>query len=154
MCDQARAVTVPFTSCARNMFHAAAPMGGTADAVGWKITYFWFAFCDVAEGLMAVMLAVLFFRRRTSVPWLFVALGVLAVVTSFIGWAIPTTLLDEIEQGDFQEMISDLPRDILYLAVWGLYLLVSVRVRNTFVERRGGKGLPPMSGPPPVPGGG
>ena len=87
---------------------------------------------NLALLVFSVLLAVLFFKRRSSVPRIFV--GFLAVVCAtqavdmLLMSAIPAAAADKPPIGEFA-------RSAIALVLWGGYFMRSRRVRATFVER-------------------
>ncbi|MFD1003341.1 DUF3857 domain-containing protein [Ohtaekwangia kribbensis] len=85
--------------------------------------------------VFAVLLIVLFFERRSSLPkliiiyfWLNVAIS---VIDTLIGWKY----FSDITQRN--EMFKTVFRNLIAAAIWIPYFNTSTRVRETFVERSG-----------------
>jgi transglutaminase-like putative cysteine protease len=90
---------------------------------------------NVANIVFAVLLIVLFFERRSSLPkliivyfWMSVALS---VVDALVGWVYLA------ETTDRDEIFKNVFRSLVAAAIWIPYFNTSTRVRETFVERSG-----------------
>lgn len=86
-------------------------------------------------------------RRRTSFPYFYIGLGLFSLCQE----ALIVGLRSFVEPEVFTAREgSQLFGMFLRLAIWGSYMLVSQRVRATFIRDR--KAMPPQpSQPPPLP---
>ncbi|MEM8953382.1 MAG: DUF3857 domain-containing protein [Verrucomicrobiota bacterium] len=106
---------------------------------GWRLNYFIGVFINAACFPVSIALVILFFKKRTSVPWIFIGMsgvGILAQVT-----LLATELGLEMEE-DLNRP-TEIVSDVIRLAVWGSYMTLSQRVKATFVNQRRIPHLPP-----------
>lgn len=105
---------------------------------GWEATaHAGILFCQAGSVLLFVMsllLAALFFRKRTSAPAMFVAfnLAVWLWGSALQVWLILSGLDTETTPA---ELTGGLVRDSLPIFIWTIYMVVSRRVKATFVNR-------------------
>lgn len=102
----------------------------------WAPVLYFELLLHLAQLTLFVVLLVLFFRRRSSLPRVWVgALCVLPVL-----WTLSMLLAMQIpaldNSDEMRQMQGELLRAYLSAAVWSAYFLRSDRVRNTFVRRR------------------
>lgn len=111
--------------------------------IGWRSYYVLSAFGNGLFTLLGVLQAVLLFRKRTSFPWIFIGLSAASVTANLMLLGMEGSLMDfDPETGSEK----DVARGVGRLLVWGSYMVMSERVKATFIRRR-----KPM--PPPLPGG-
>lgn len=110
-------------------------------AFEWRLYYGLAVFCSAFLLPLAVLLVVLFFRKRSSFPWLFIATKTALLATSVLILSVESVVPD-IEEGDDRAVA--LARSIVFLLVWGSYMIRSRRVRGTFVRRRRRTGPPAL----------
>jgi hypothetical protein len=85
--------------------------------------------------VFAVLLAVMFFQKRRSVPLMFIGVVGTSIVVLAVDLALAGTIpaaAREVSAKDWGE----LGRATFALAIWGSYFLVSQRVKATFVNAR------------------
>ncbi|MFK7849594.1 MAG: DUF3857 domain-containing protein [Akkermansiaceae bacterium] len=113
----------------------------------------WLGICTTAvflEGItliLGILLLVLMLSKRTSFPYAFLGFGIIMLVqTIFIHFlfSLPMNAEDTAEEAG-----GDAARMVIRLAVWGTYVMVSKRVKATFVVSR--KTQPEVANPPPLP---
>lgn len=111
------------------------------DLVGWRLYYFMSGF-EGGFGFLTSILAIVFlYSKRTALPYFFLILLVIDI--AFLGMEVAwdSKATDYDGSGD---AILELPRLLIQALLWGSYMLVSNRVKATFVQRRG-------SSTPPAP---
>jgi hypothetical protein len=94
--------------------------------------------------------AVLFLKRRSSAPRVFIAVALGGVLMRGVDLAL-TGMIPAAEQSVPSKDWGDLFRGGLSAALWTAYFLRSQRVRATFVERRGLPATEPARPLEPVP---
>ncbi|HRQ65068.1 MAG TPA: DUF3857 domain-containing protein [Xanthomonadaceae bacterium] len=90
-----------------------------------------------------ILLAVMFFQRRRSVPGLFVAM--LVASPAIIGidlWLVSQVPSADLGTAEAKESLRDFVRGIGQLLIWGSYFLLSRRVQATFTRTLGGRDTP------------
>jgi hypothetical protein len=113
----------------------------------WQKYFFVGAFLETFLAVASVMLWVLLFGCRTSFPIFYVVLGVFYLGSDAVLYAIEAQL-PQIEAGAVEERVGLLVRGGVGLLLWGTYMIVSQRVKATFVKRRDGRAA---AVPPPLP---
>jgi Domain of Unknown Function with PDB structure (DUF3857)/Protein of unknown function (DUF2569) len=109
-----------------------------------------------------ILLAILFFQKRTSFPVWYIVTAVLTLAYEFID-TIGLFLLKDVTETPMAENIGSLSGAIISSIIWVIYFLVSRRSAATFRNRVDGSivaiggagaaaGSPPASNPPPLPG--
>jgi hypothetical protein len=106
--------------------------GGADYHPGWAPVLLFELLAQLALLAAALLLAVLYFRRRSSYPRLAVAFFAAVIVFkladfALAGWLPAVTVS--------QTMLEEFARFALGASVWSAYLLLSERVRSTFVRR-------------------
>ena len=97
---------------------------------------------------LEILLAVLFFKKRTSLPWLLSVYFALVFVASS-GVTLMFSAISTMDQDFVKESYGDVGKVFVGALVWIPYLFLSKRVALTFVRRRR---LPPVAAmPPPLP---
>lgn len=122
--------------------------GDYPEQAKWLLCY---TVCVFGQSLLLFLLLfqiLLLLRRRTSFPWFFTGLSVFFIVVHFSLVQVQS-LPSAMEAVGDQEVVNNGVRLVFRLFVWGSYMMLSQRVRATFVVRRD----PPLrSGtPPPMP---
>jgi hypothetical protein len=87
--------------------------------------------CNIFRLLFAVLLAILFFQRRTSFPMLMTIQLVMSFVISLIDTSVARSMVDDVSEYGY----SDAGRALLVAVIWAPYLNISQRVKDTFVVR-------------------
>lgn len=82
----------------------------------------------------AIATAVLFFRKRTSAPLLAIAVLWIAIVYMTVSYEVTNAIVPE-EEGRFPPFWAETLRDLSFLIIWTAYLLKSLRVKATFIQR-------------------
>lgn len=132
--------------------------GRFADASMWQVlpTIVKASYADWARPLLLILmalgglllpasvaLAVLFFRKRTSTPAVFVAfLVALELYNVLVVGVVASSGIKD--AGSEKDVAQALASGVIAVAIWSAYMLQSVRVKATFVNR-----LHPV--PPPLP---
>jgi hypothetical protein len=106
-------------------------------------------FANLGMIAVAIVLLVLFFQRRSSAPRVYIAFMVAApAVAAASLWAQSALPGITVEAAD----IAALVKACVSSTVWIAYFVFSIRVKNTFVERRRKEAMappPPAAMPPP-----
>ena len=98
--------------------------------------------------VLGVLLVVLFFRKRSSLPRLWIAIGLASVVATFIDAAMIRHLPSELFPADaLNKVEAGFVRTLIATGIWTAYFLRSKRVRATFVRRRSPARPSPTSAP-------
>jgi transglutaminase-like putative cysteine protease len=95
--------------------------------------------CGVLLMVMQFLLLFLFFRRRTSVPYLFIFLSWMSVFYNGVVWAVPVSFQLHPEW-DEPRVIFGLLGMVACAGLFTIYFLRSKRVKATFVRRRAERG--------------
>jgi hypothetical protein len=95
-----------------------------------------FSFC------LSILLLVLLFGKRTSFPILFIVLAIVDLIgdTAFIV-ILNHAIEADLSTGESTQFILS----VFEILIWGTYMLVSQRVRQTFIRRRRMQVSPPPS---------
>jgi transglutaminase-like putative cysteine protease len=124
-------VLVP--SFATDVWTTLTTAGGTAYDALWAPILLYELAANLALLVFAVLLAVLFFQRRRSVPVIFVAFLIgAALVQGLDLWLASLIPMDSMKVTP-KEM-SELARSVVGAMIWSAYFLVSHRVKSTFVH--------------------
>jgi transglutaminase-like putative cysteine protease len=94
--------------------------------------------CNLVLAAFWVMLPVAFFRRRTSLPRLFIVVSIASLVVRVLD-LVAGAALSVATTSDAREW-AELARDTASTLLWSWYFLASRRVAATFVVRLGGAG--------------
>jgi len=108
--------------------------GGAAYHPAWSPLLLAELCINTAILVLTILLSVLFFRKRSSLPRMYLALGILLLALTCVDLALAVTLIPEkmsINDDDRRLVIQQ----VISLLVWGPYFLRSQRVRATFVKR-------------------
>jgi hypothetical protein len=102
-----------------------------------------------ALAVASVLVLVLFFKKRSSLPRFYIAMTWIMLVfgTALGAWAIMMGLDTETP---WARLIGETTRDVLVSAVWTAYMLSSRRVAATFVRRHATHSVAPASAAVPV----
>jgi hypothetical protein len=84
--------------------------------------------------VLAVLLLVLFFRKRHSFPRVYIGFLIFNVVALAIDHLGARQLSAVLEESDLAESSTELARSVVACAIWIPYMVVSRRVRATFVR--------------------
>ena len=103
---------------------------------------------NIALLVFSVLLPLLYFRRRTSLPRAYIAFFSASIVARILDQCVPALLPGVGGSGDARESAA-LIRDAMATVIWVWYFLVSRRVKATFVERL--HTAPAMATEPPAP---
>jgi transglutaminase-like putative cysteine protease len=95
--------------------------------------------CGVFLFVMQLLLLFLFFRRRTSVPYLFIFLSWMSVFYNGVVWAVPVSFQLHSEWNE-PRVIFGLLGMVAFAGLFTMYFLSSKRVKATFVRRRAERG--------------
>ncbi|MDP2870215.1 DUF3857 domain-containing protein [Methyloversatilis sp.] len=85
-------------------------------------------------GTLALLTLVLFLKRRSSTPRVFIALSIGIVISQSINQALVMALPLTGDVADTLRNPAELIQSVLFLAVWGTYFLRSQRVKSTFTR--------------------
>lgn len=106
------------------------------------------------SGLMLpymILMNVLLFKKRSSFPRCYFMLLVVTMVFDISTYILGLNI-EGFDSDFLAEYLTDGIKDGFRLLIWGSYILVSVRVKNTFQSRRHAvASLPPPPTMPPVP---
>ena len=100
---------------------------------------------NLAQLVAGILLIVLFFKRRSSTPRVYIAV----LAASLLALVVDVFAATQVPGADATVSAKDITgilRTLVALSLWGTYFLVSKRVRSTFVRR-----WRPGSAPPPIP---
>ena len=98
----------------------------------------------------SLLFVVLFFKHRTSYPLLQGVDWILIILLcSARAWVYD--VLPNVDKAIVSENSTNLIRNVIHALIWIPYLVVSDRVRNTFIRRRGTGSHSTPSAPPPLP---
>ncbi len=89
---------------------------------------------NIALLVFSVLLPLLYFRRRTSLPRAYIAFFSASIAARILDQCVPALLPGVGGSGDARESAA-LIRDAMATVIWVWYFLVSRRVKATFVER-------------------
>ena len=106
--------------------------GGAEYHPMWAPALLWELTANLALLVGGLLVMVLFFQRRSSVPRLYIGLLVLSVASQVIDIALQAAVPDLSADGSVAKQLT---RSVLGLLLWGAYFRRSVRVRETFVRR-------------------
>lgn len=109
----------------------------------WRIYYFLGVFLPALVLPTTILLIVLLLKKRTSVPYIFIAVFMYVLISDIC----LTAMLSQIPNAEDPDA-HDLPRTIIYTILWSTYMLRSSRVKATFIRRRRHK---TRQSPPPLP---
>jgi len=124
---------------------AASLMESGEGVLAWRSYYVVCVFVNGFSFPLSVLMLVLFFAKRTSFPWVFLAFHVFFLAFALAETALASGLPDpEKVWYDGPEMVL---QQLVYIAIWGSYVMVSQRVKATFLRRR------KTIAPPPLPAG-
>lgn len=111
---------------------------------------------NLARLVLSILLLVMFFQKRRSVPMLYIAVLVFGFVTYSLDLGMARLVpaaAKQISTKDWGELL----RGVGVAIIWGSYFLVSKRVKATFIHARRPEPLPPLeatlsaTAPEPVP---
>lgn len=85
--------------------------------------------------VFALLLALLFFQRRTSFPNVYIAYSVCGLIFLALD-LVMMHFIPSFEEKVLRETIVDVVRGAIVALIWSIYLKRSVRARSTFIERR------------------
>ncbi|MGJ8697208.1 MAG: DUF3857 domain-containing protein [Verrucomicrobiaceae bacterium] len=111
--------------------------------VGWRLYYFLNGFEGGFLLFLTVLLIVFLFTKRTAFPYFYLILLVIRFLSQGLEMFWETTLPDYDSEG---ENVGELVKLLFQGLIWGSYMMMSNRVKATFVHRRG-----PPSSPPALP---
>jgi hypothetical protein len=94
---------------------------------------------NLAQIVFSVLLAVLFFQKRRSVPYVFIGVIGGSAITQAADLMLTSAIPAAARALTPKDWI-ELARSVVGLAIWGTYFLVSRRVKATFVNGRGAPG--------------
>lgn len=97
---------------------------------------------------LSILLIVLFFKKRSSFPAIFIIITLLSLVISAVSYVL-LTQSEGVGQADIDETLGSLIIFVIHTALWVPYMCMSKRVRNTFRMTR--KTLPAPTSTPPCP---
>ncbi|MEP4077136.1 DUF2569 domain-containing protein [Haloferula sp.] len=132
-------VISPFTILlsASTYFSNLEDMGGYISSLEgfdpWRVYYFLGMFINMLLLPVSVLLAVLFFSRRTSFPWLFIGMLGASLVGDLVLAYFEHTIPD---REDSSIHGSEVAKGVIRIMIWGSYMVVSQRVKATFTTRR------------------
>lgn len=86
----------------------------------------------------SVYVAYLFFTKRRSLPAWYIGVAVFSLVFVVVDAIVVSAMLPDMSLLD-SETAGEMGRSLIQVCVWVPYMLVSKRVRNTFVNGPGGK---------------
>lgn len=97
----------------------------------WAPTLLFSLAANLALLVFSLLLVVLFFQKRRSVPTIYVSFLAVSLIIS----GTDTWLASQVPAGDVQAQdIRQLFRQTIALAIWGSYFMASKRVRSTFIR--------------------
>ena len=138
-------IYVYFSSIGNNGF---ALFGDYPEQFEWMLCYSAGVFVQSLLLFLMVFQIFLLFKRRTSFPWFFIGFSVLFLLAHFALLylqGLPSAMKGVGEEDAY----TNGARLIFRLVIWGSFMMLSQRVRATFVVRRHPPVLPKT--PPPVP---
>lgn len=87
---------------------------------------------NILFAIFATLNAILLFQRRSIFPNVFIAY----LILNFLFICLDYIVLSHYHYGEFDiDTISDIVKRIIYMAIWIPYLMMSERVKNTFVKQ-------------------
>ncbi|WP_376690613.1 DUF2569 domain-containing protein [Wenzhouxiangella sp. EGI_FJ10409] len=87
----------------------------------------------------SVYVAYLFFTKRRSLPAWYIGVAVFSLVFVLVDAIVVSAMLPDMPLLD-SETAREMGRSLIQVCVWVPYMLVSKRVKNTFVNGPGGSG--------------
>lgn len=108
-------------------------VGQTAYHALWAPVLLFELAANLALLVFSVLLLILFFQRRSNVPRLFLAFqgGALIIVVLDLFFA---RLIPAVEHSSSSSGWASVIRQVLAMAIWGSYFMISRRVKATFVK--------------------
>ncbi|MCB1587863.1 MAG: DUF3857 domain-containing protein [Xanthomonadales bacterium] len=147
---------VTLVTMATNLDAYSEPLWSSLTVVGgsaYDSWWIWALLFDLASSLalliLVPLLLVLFLKRRSSVPHLYISLLLWILASNLISlWA--TGQIEGFALDVRKELQADAVRSVFSTLIWASYFVVSVRVRSTFTRRRG-ESAAMIDSPPSLP---
>ncbi|RUA10372.1 MAG: hypothetical protein DSY83_17925, partial [Flavobacteriia bacterium] len=91
---------------------------------------------NLALLVFAVLLIILYFKKRTSLPKLIIILYASSLIFPILDLILYNALFPQelMDASDDQETYTQISRSFISAAIWIPYFLVSKRVKNTFTK--------------------
>lgn len=122
--------------------------GNYPNQIKWLICYSGSVFMQTSILVFMVFQLVLLFKLRTSFPYYFLGLSIGMIFFQGVLFTLQSLVMD-VNAADDGESIKNGAQLVFRLFVWGSYMMLSQRVRATFVVNRNPKKF--IKGPPPLP---
>lgn len=110
--------------------------GGASYHGMWSIFLLTELFLLLAQWVMSVLLLILFIRRRTSMPKVWVAVSFFMLAAALIDQVMVALLPADAGVAFTEQEIAEVVRTLLIRLAWCVYFLRSKRVAGTFTQRR------------------
>ncbi len=117
-----------------------------ADQAEWRLYYCTSIFVESVQLCICILMLILLLRHRTSFPYVYVGFAVVLLCSLLLNFALQSNVPSALKSDNFAGEIST---SVLRIFIWCAYMLISERVKATFVNRR----KPEMRRqlPPPLP---
>ena len=109
--------------------------GGAHYSAWWAPTLLLELAANIAMLVSSVLLVLLFFHRRTSLPRAWIAFGCVSIALRALDAWAASALPGARDAAVVGKEYAELARDAISVALWCWYFTVSARVSATFVER-------------------
>lgn len=119
---------------------------GANDQLMWRLYYCIGVFSESMIFSLAILQFVLLVKHRTSFPYVFIGFGILGLGDLILNYGLQSMVN---ASDDSSTIAGEIGGSVVRLVVWGSYMLLSERVKATFVRRRGKTSV---AEPPPIPG--
>jgi len=83
--------------------------------------------------IACIVLIILFFMKKKLFPMVFIAATAFNVIFLFVDSVVASSIMPD-EFFAEEESGKEIARSFMYLAIWGTYMLVSKRVKATFIH--------------------